>query len=253
MFRRTFLSARPAAWLALLLLLPAGPLAAATVHYTLQDVVLEEGRTMTGTFAWTYVPGDFENGSGVFLSLSVPYTYHDETDLQAVFDMGGSIEITYPGNVHDDGVDITLFLQQPLTPTTGAALDLSRSAYDIGGNGLHAGGFVSGSVQPLVPTDAGDTPAPAVATALQAGPNPFNPLTVLAWEQARPAAVRLEIRDLVGRRLRVLADGETLPAGRHALTWRGRDDAGRPVAAGVYLARLVAGRTTRVVKLQLVK
>jgi hypothetical protein len=33
-----------------------------------------------------------------------------------------------------------------------------------------------------------------------------------------------------------------LPAGIHHLAWDGRDDAGRPLSAGVYLYRLVTER-----------
>lgn len=56
-----------------------------------------------------------------------------------------------------------------------------------------------------------------------------------------PAAGRadLDLFDLRGRRVRRLWRGVELSAGDHALTWDGRDAAGRPAAAGVYLARLV--------------
>jgi flagellar hook assembly protein FlgD len=48
-------------------------------------------------------------------------------------------------------------------------------------------------------------------------------------------------------------DAGVRPAGAHELTWDGRDDAGVPVAPGVYLARLAAGgaaAVTRVVMLR---
>ena len=63
-----------------------------------------------------------------------------------------SIEITLEGSVHDDGVDITLFLSQPLTPTTSSLIDLAEteSKYEIGGNGFHDGFFLSGSISPVI-------------------------------------------------------------------------------------------------------
>ncbi len=73
-----------------------------------------------------------------------------------------------------------------------------------------------------------------------ARPSPFRSGTTLAFDLASPSPVRLEIFDLRGARVRTLAEG-MLPAGRHQLAWRGDDDGGRPLAAGVYLARLVAG------------
>ncbi|MBU2501278.1 T9SS type A sorting domain-containing protein [bacterium] len=133
----------------------------AVVQYTLENVILDDGGAlMSGAFTWTYAPGDFENGTGEFTSLDIPYTTHDHTDLLAVFDVGGSIEITLEGSVHDDGVDITLFLLEPLTPTTGSDLDLARSAYEIGGNGFHTGSFLSGRVAPV------DIPGPGLEVAI---------------------------------------------------------------------------------------
>ena len=53
--------------------------------------------------------------------------------------------------------------------------------------------------------------------------------------------VRLAVYDAFGRRVRMLRDGANQDAGEYRLRWDGRDDAGRTVAPGVYLARLVAG------------
>jgi len=36
---------------------------------------------------------------------------------------------------------------------------------------------------------------------------------------------------------------ETRSAGHHAVTWHGRDDSGRAVAAGVYLIEMVTAET----------
>ncbi len=101
---------------------------------------------MTGTFSWTYDAGDFENGIGQFNSLDIPHTSHDHTDLKISIDIGKTIEITLIGNFHDDGVDISLVLSQPLTPTSSSSLDLTESKYDIGGNGFFAGVFLSGRI-----------------------------------------------------------------------------------------------------------
>jgi hypothetical protein len=119
-----------------------------TVFYTLKNVTLNGNKPMSGTFSWTYDVGDFENGVGQFIYLDIPWTLHDHTDLNVTFDIGKSIEITLEGSVHDDGVDITLVLAQPLTPTTSSLLSLGsgQSKYEIGGNGFHVGLFQSGSI-----------------------------------------------------------------------------------------------------------
>lgn len=67
-------------------------------------------------------------------------------------------------------------------------------------------------------------------------PNPFNPTTDIRLSVARDTRVRLEIFDVRGRLVRLLHDGD-LAAGDHVLTWQGRDDGGRAVGSGVYLAR----------------
>jgi hypothetical protein len=93
--------------------------------------------------------------------------------------------------------------------------------------------------------------APRPPANLAAHPNPFNPATTLAFELPDAATVILEIVDLRGHRVRVLADGPR-PAGRHEVLWAGRDARGRPVTAGVYLARLVTPGATTVRPLTLV-
>ena len=59
-------------------------------------------------------------------------------------------------------------------------------------------------------------------------------------------AVRLKIFDVRGLLVRTLVD-DVRPAGRHSAVWKGRDDAGRAVASGVYFYRISAGeyRATR--------
>ena len=73
----------------------------------------------------------------------------------------------------------------------------------------------------------------------QNAPNPFNSETVISWFLLQPGTARLEVFALTGQRLAVLHRGP-LPAGRHRIHWDGRDDAGHPLASGVYLYRLVS-------------
>ncbi len=95
---------------------------------------------------------------------------------------------------------------------------------------------------------------PAVAGLLPPWPNPCNPLANLAFDLPRAATVSLRLYDLAGRRVRTLLATQSLAAGRHTLTWDGRDDAGRTVAAGVYQACLTGtGMAPSVRSLTLVK
>jgi hypothetical protein len=88
--------------------------------------------------------------------------------------------------------------------------------------------------------------APPQALALRGPyPNPFNPSAVFELELPTAAVVRAGIFDVHGRRVRVLAANAPLAAGRHRLTWDGRDERGHSVASGVYWLRVETPQATR--------
>jgi len=65
--------------------------------------------------------------------------------------------------------------------------------------------------------------------------------------------VRLQIYDLLGRKVRTLVQQEKYPAGHHTILWDGRDDFGKRVSAGVYLVRFKAGEFSATRKLVVLK
>lgn len=81
--------------------------------------------------------------------------------------------------------------------------------------------------------DATDVPAAATAS-LALAPNPFNPAVTVTVESAAAGPAELLVLDARGRRVASAWTGD-LPVGPSALTWRGRDDAGREAPAGSYL------------------
>jgi len=81
-------------------------------------------------------------------------------------------------------------------------------------------------------------------SSLSAAPNPFTARTSLRINLADPASVTLAVYDVRGRLVRSLARG-ALPVGSHVFAWDGRDGEGRPVAPGVYFARLDQGVVTQ--------
>jgi hypothetical protein len=68
-------------------------------------------------------------------------------------------------------------------------------------------------------------------------PNPFNPATEIIFAAPRSGHVRLEIYDIIGRKVKTLLD-ENITAGLKAITWDGSSDSGYPVASGIYYYRL---------------
>lgn len=85
----------------------------------------------------------------------------------------------------------------------------------------------------------GETP-PARFALHQNRPNPFRGTTTIAFDLPVESPVTLEVFDLLGRRVAVLADA-THAAGRHSVEWDLRDLAGARVRPGVYAYRLTAG------------
>ncbi|MAE70663.1 MAG: hypothetical protein CME06_09360 [Gemmatimonadetes bacterium] len=71
---------------------------------------------------------------------------------------------------------------------------------------------------------------------LENRPNPFNPHTRLPFETPG-GELSLALYDAAGRRVRTLVNA-SLPPGAHAVEWDGRDDGGRPLPSGRYVARL---------------
>ncbi|MDZ8118224.1 hypothetical protein [Pontiella agarivorans] len=122
---------------------------AETAYYSLDQVRLDDGTTIDGFVMWTYSPGDFENGVNRFVYLDIPHSEHNQDDLIAAIEPA-QIEITFDGNLHDDGVDIKIVLLEPLTPLTSSLIDtnMTASKYSIGGNGFNDGFFLGGRVVP---------------------------------------------------------------------------------------------------------
>lgn len=83
-------------------------------------------------------------------------------------------------------------------------------------------------------------------------PNPFNPVSTI--RVALPAAgnLSLSVYDMNGRLVRTLVKGWKT-AGLHGFEWAGNDQAGKSVAAGLYVYRLTAGNRAMTVKTILAK
>jgi hypothetical protein len=78
-----------------------------------------------------------------------------------------------------------------------------------------------------------DVPAPVVFEACM--PNPLTTGTVIRYSVTRATRVRLEVFDVLGRRVGSLVDEPKLP-GSYAETWNARD-----LPGGTYFLKLQAG------------
>ncbi|MEP1151296.1 MAG: BspA family leucine-rich repeat surface protein [Balneola sp.] len=89
---------------------------------------------------------------------------------------------------------------------------------------------------------------PATAELKQNYPNPFNPSTIIRYGVPQTSKVRLEIFDLLGRKVATLVNNEQKNAGWHQVNF----DASH-LASGIYLYRIVAGDYVKSHRMTLIK
>ncbi len=95
----------------------------------------------------------------------------------------------------------------------------------------------------MSPVDVAEATAPAVLHLYQARPNPTTGSTIVAFALPEAGPARLEVFDVAGRKVALLADG-TREAGLHHVEWDGLTAPGRRAAPGVYFYKLTAGDKT---------
>jgi hypothetical protein len=150
----------------------------------------------------------------------------------AYFHFDGQAWSLVAGPAENDGLSIGRTDQAVLGFADGSLLSFGV---------IHGDGFAS---EVLVERWTPDTTtavdlAPASTMSVLAYPNPFNPRTTISLDLARAGHVRGDIYDARGRLVRRLMD-EARPAGTVEVAWDGRDDGGRSLASGTYLASFAA-------------
>ena len=87
---------------------------------------------------------------------------------------------------------------------------------------------------------------------LKAYPNPFNPNTTIFIDLNRKNTLRVEILDLLGRKVKLLFNG-TLDSGVQLLKWDGRNDYGLKVSPGIYFGIVKFDHSQDIIKLIMLK
>ncbi|MDD3807239.1 MAG: YCF48-related protein [Candidatus Marinimicrobia bacterium] len=73
-------------------------------------------------------------------------------------------------------------------------------------------------------------------------PNPFNPETTIRFDLPERMNVTIHVYNILGERVITLVNNAQMPAGYHHVTWNGTNQAGLPVASGIYLYHVEAGK-----------
>jgi photosystem II stability/assembly factor-like uncharacterized protein len=86
----------------------------------------------------------------------------------------------------------------------------------------------------------------------QSYPNPTRGIASFEYELGKAGKVRVKVYNVAGQAVRTLVEGlET--AGRHIVTWDGRDESGRKVVAGMYFYRFETGGEEKTRKMVVVR
>jgi hypothetical protein len=125
-------------------------------------------------------------------------------------------------------------------PDTGL-VDLSAvpAYYKVTAIDTHGNESAPASLLPAGTLAVGDAPLHASFSAPAPNPLRGGGASLLRFTLAQAGRTRLALYDAQGRLVRTLSDG-ALEAGAHAVRFDGRDDSGRALAPGLYLARIAA-------------
>ncbi|KPJ65926.1 hypothetical protein AMJ44_09230 [candidate division WOR-1 bacterium DG_54_3] len=83
-------------------------------------------------------------------------------------------------------------------------------------------------------------------------PNPFNPATNFKFTLPQACHVRIEIFNILGQRVRTLAD-EDMRAGIYVADWDGKDEKGADASSGIYFYRIKADEFSDIKRMVLLK
>lgn len=84
-------------------------------------------------------------------------------------------------------------------------------------------------------------------------PNPFNPTTTIEFTLPEQATIKVEVFDILGRKVSTLVNNQELNAGQQRLVWNGKNDSGVQMVSGTYIFRISSDKLSVSRKMMLLK
>ena len=174
----------------------------------------------------------------------------------------GTVEIAEgAGNVEDVEVEAGGVIVNPLADGT-YSIELNPGTYDVTAS---LDGYDTEVIEDILVTEGNATTGVdfslvtdgddiIVATTMLKGnyPNPFNPVTNIAYSIQDAGNVTIEVYNLKGQLVKSLVN-EVIETGDHIITWNGRDNSNKSVASGVYFYKMKAQNYSSIKKMILMK
>jgi len=83
-------------------------------------------------------------------------------------------------------------------------------------------------------------------------PNPFNPTTTIKFSIEDPSQVSLEIYNIMGQEIVELIN-KNFSKGIHSVQWDGNNKFGQSVSSGLYFAKLISNKKSKLIKMLLIR
>ncbi len=84
-------------------------------------------------------------------------------------------------------------------------------------------------------------------------PNPFNPTTTIEFSLPERTMVKIEVFDILGRKVSTLVNNQEMNAGMQRLVWNGKNDNGVQMVSGAYIYRISSDKYSVTKKMMLIK
>jgi hypothetical protein len=194
------------------------------VDFVSPDGFVWMGVSTNGSPDLYYLPAGSDSVAGTHVGWPVD-------GESTVYSAGASFNFVFNVNATAGTFEIDTCCVTPANHLEGTALDANnRVFFDV-----HPGVItITGSDVRSLGTGGN---VPTTYALEQNYPNPFNASTVVRFSIPHDGRVRLEVFDVLGRKVRTLVD-DVKPLGLYAVDWDGTDNSGTPVSTGVYFYRI---------------